>query len=311
MKVLDYHPDHMARSLKTGRSKVVGMVIPDVTNPFFTEVMSGLEAMARRKGYSVILSNSNEDPAIERENLGMLYSQRVAGVVLACTDAYATHDRLISRRFPIVFIDRLPRTGFAGSAVVVDNAGAAYEGMRHLIQLGHQRIAIIAGRLDSSVGIERVEGFRKAMQEANLLVSGAYFQQGDFGMESGYRCTLELLRLAEPPTAIFSCNNQMTLGLMRALAECGVACPDEMSVLSFDETPWSAGFQPQLTTLSQPAYEIGAEAMRMLLEILEPDAQAGAGPAQQVVSLKAALRVRQSTKPPRATELKRTDRAAN
>ncbi len=299
MQALDYHPDHMARSLKTGRSKVVGLVIPDVTNPFFTEVMSGLEAMARRRGYSVILSNSNEDPAQERENLGMLYSQRVAGVALACTDAYAAHDRLISRRFPIVFIDRLPQAGFTGHAVVIDNVGAAYEGIRHLIGLGHERIAIITGRLDSSVGLGRVEGFRKAMQESNLLVSGSYFQQGDFGMESGYRCGLELLRLPERPTAIFSCNNKMTLGLMRALAECGVACPDAVSVLSFDEPPWSAGFQPQLTTLAQPSYEMGAEAMRILLSILEPEAEETNPPAAQIVTLKAVLRVRQSTAPPK------------
>ena len=212
MKALDYHPDHMARSLKTGRSKIVGLVIPDVTNPFFTEVMSGLESMARRRGYSVILSNSNEDPVQERENLGMLYSQRVAGVVLACTDAYAAHDRLISRRFPIVFIDRLPQAGFTGRAVVVDNAGAAYEGIRHLIELGHERIAVIAGRLDSSVGIDRVEGFRKAMQEANLLVSAAYFQQGDFSMESGYRCGLELLKPARTADRRFLLQQQNDAG---------------------------------------------------------------------------------------------------
>ncbi len=300
MKALDYHPDHMARSLKTGRSKVVGLVIPDVTNPFFTEVMSGLERQARRRGYSVILSNSNEDPVQERENLGMLYSQRVAGVVLACTDAYAAHDRLISRRFPIVFIDRVPRAGFTGRAVVVDNVDAAHRGMRHLIELGHRRIAIIAGRLDSSVGIERVEGYRRAMQEANLLVSAPYFQHGDFGVDSGYRCGMELLRLPEPPTAIFSSNNKMTLGLMRAIAESGKACPEEVSVLSFDETPWSAGFQPQLTTLAQPTYEMGEAAMRILLGILEPESEEARESTPQVLSLQATLHVRQSTAPPPA-----------
>ncbi|HVX66636.1 MAG TPA: LacI family DNA-binding transcriptional regulator [Bryobacteraceae bacterium] len=299
MLALDYHPDHMARSLKTGRSKVVGLVIPDVTNPFFTEVMSGLESKARHRGYSVILSNSNEDPAQERENLGMLYSQRVAGVVLACTDAYAAHDRLISRRFPIVFIDRLPQAGFTGRAVVVDNAGAAYEGIRHLIELGHEHIAIIAGRLDSSVGIERVEGFRKAMQEANLLVSGNYFQQGDFSMESGYRCGLELLKLPEPPTAVFACNNKMTLGLMRALTERGFSCPGDMSILSFDDFPWSSEFRPQLTALAQPATEIGSQAMSMLLSILEPESEEARTITQQVVALKATLKIRQSTAAPR------------
>src|SRR5262245_48708848 len=131
MRALDYHPDHLARSLKTGRSRVIGMIIPDLTNPFFIELMCGVEETARNAGYSVIFSNSNESPAQEKENLAMLYSQRVGGVVLACSDGHAAYDRLTARRFPIVFVDRLPVNGFNGRAVIVDNVGAAYEGTKH------------------------------------------------------------------------------------------------------------------------------------------------------------------------------------
>src|SRR4051794_36860743 len=132
MKALDYHPDHMARSLKTGRSQVIGMVVPDLSNPFFVELMCGVEDTARKLGYSVIFSNSNENPAQERANLAMLHSQRVQGVVLVCSDGHAAYDRLTTRRFPIVFVDRLPMAGFGGRAVVVDNAGAAWQGTRYL-----------------------------------------------------------------------------------------------------------------------------------------------------------------------------------
>jgi LacI family transcriptional regulator len=222
----------MARSLKTGLSKVIGMVIPDLKNPFFTDLMSGVEQVARHSGYSVIFSNSNKDQSLEKENLSMLYSHRVAGAVVCSTDGFTAYESLMRRRFPIVFVDRLPVAGFKGSAVTVDNAGAAWEATRHLIELGHENIAIIAGRSDLASGIERVEGFRRAMQEAHLPIRQAYFRPGDFSADSGYRCGLELLRLAEPPTAIFSCNNNMTLGLMQALAELNVECPEYVSVLS-------------------------------------------------------------------------------
>jgi len=297
---LDYHPDHTARSLKTGRSKVIGMVVPDLSNPFFVELMCGVEETARNAGFSVMFSNSNEDPAQERQNLAMLYSQRVGGVVLACSDGHAAYDRLTTRRFPIVFIDRLPVAGFPGRAVIVDNVAAAREGAKHLIELGHVDIAIIAGRTDLSVGVERIEGFRKAMQEAQLLIREPYFQRGDFSVESGYRCGMALLRLPEPPTAIFTCNNKMTLGLMQALTECQLSCPEFVSVLAFDDFPWTSHFQPRLTAVAQPSHEMGRRAMRMLLQAIGPGSPPPLDSSNSVVVLNAELRVRESTGPPRS-----------
>lgn len=294
---LDYHPDIAARSLKTGQSKAVGLVVPDVTNRYFTEVMTGLEALARSRGYSVILSNSGENPMRERENIGVLYTHRVAGVVLACSDGYAMFDRLVKRQFPIVFVDRLP-LHFDGRAVIVDNAGAAHAATNHLIELGHEKIAIIAGRMSISTGVGRADGFRKAMREANLPIRDGYFQQGDFGLESGYRCGIELMRLPEAPTAILACNNEMTLGLMRALAECGVPCPEGVSIIGFDDFPWMGYFRPQMTMVAQPTYEIGRQAMRMLLAVIEPGSEEASEMTDSVVILKAELRVRKSTRPP-------------
>lgn len=302
MRALDYHPDHMARSLKTGRSNVIGMVVPDLTNPFFVELMCGVEDTARNAGYSVIFSNSNEDPKQERDNLAMLYSHRVGGVVLACSDGYAAYDRLTRRRFPIVFVDRLPVIGFTGTAVVIDNAGAAYEGTRYLIELGHTDIAIIAPRTDLWNGVERIEGFRKAMQEARLAIPDPYLQRGDFSWESGYRCGMELLRLPVPPTAIFTCNNKMTLGLMQAVAETGVRCPEFVSVLSFDDFPWSSHFTPRLTAIAQPSLEIGRRAFQLLLDAMNVKDNDPGESAECVVKLKAELKIRQSTAPPRASK---------
>src|SRR5260370_3074607 len=141
MEALDYHPDQVARSLRTGRSHVVGMIVPDVTNPFYPEVIVGVEDAARKAGYSVILCNSNEDPAQEKRHLNELFARRVDGVLIACSDAQHAYDRLLRRRFPLVFFDRIP-AGLTGHAVSTDNVEAAYIPPLHLIELGPEKIAM-------------------------------------------------------------------------------------------------------------------------------------------------------------------------
>lgn len=300
MDALDYHPDQVARSLRVRRTSTIGMVIADVTNPFFTEVIRGVEKEAQSNGYSVILCDANEDPDLEQHYLSSLFARRVDGVLLAETSSSSIRESRIHKRFPIVLIDRVP-PGFTGAAVITDNFSAAYEGTRHLIELGHRKIAIITGQLSLSNGMDRLEGFRKALQEQHLALPDKYLQHGNFQLESGYQCGLELMRLPVPPTAVFSCNNKMTLGLMRALGELRVNCPQTLSVLGFDDFEWSAYFTPRLTTIAQPTYEMGRQAMQMLLRMLqEPagnDGRAG-GTHENIVRLRAELRVRDSTSTP-------------
>jgi len=182
--------------------------------------------------------------------------------------------------------------------VVTDNFGAAYEATRHLIALGHQRMAIITGRLGLSNGRDRLEGFRRALQEANLPLREDYLQHGDFQVEGGYRSGLKLMQLAEPPTAIFSCNNKMTLGLMGALRELRIPCPERVSVLGFDDFDWAANFSPRLTTVAQPTYEMGKRAMEILVRKMQR-AKGELGPGEEHVTvLQNELRVRDSTAPP-------------
>jgi len=299
MEALDYHPDQVARSLRVRRTHTVGIVVADVTNPFFTEVIRGVEQEAQSSQYSVILCDSNEDHNLERHCLNSLFSRRVDGVLLAPSTASSHHEHRIQRRFPIVLIDRVA-LGYRGPAVMTHNFEAAYEGTRHLLELGHRRIAIISGNLSLSTGFDRLEGFRKALQEQHLPLPDEYLQQGDFQLESGYRCALELMKLPVPPTAIFSCNNKMTLGLMRVLGELHINCPQTVSVLGFDDFEWAAYFTPRLTTIAQPTFEIGRQAMRMLLRKLEqdqPDALDRNVDGERLL-LRAELRVRDSTAPP-------------
>lgn len=297
MEALDYHPNHVARSLKVRQSQTIGMVLPDITNPFFTEVIRGVENEARSRDYSLILCDSNEDPSLERTNLNTLFARRVDGALLAPSDAQIAQDRFTRRHFPVVFFDRIPPS-FTGSAVVTDNLSAAFDATRHLIGLGHQRLAIITGRLNLSNGLDRLEGFRKALQQAALPLRDEYLRQGDFQLESGYHCGLELLRLAAPPTAIFCCNNQMTLGLMRALAELHVMCPEKVSVMGFDDFPWAANFTPRLTTVAQQSVEMGKKAMQMLLRKIETQKEGTGAEEEKVIVLRAELRVRDSTAAP-------------
>jgi DNA-binding LacI/PurR family transcriptional regulator len=297
MAAIDYSPDQIARSLKVGRTSVIGMVIPDVTNAFFPEVIRGVEDAARMHGYSVILCNSNEDPKQEERHLNMLSGRRVDGVLLACANNAAAYDRMLRRRFPIVFFDRIPESAHHG-AVGTDNLDASYQATKHLIALGHRDIAFIAGNLSLSPHAKRLEGFRTAMQEANLTIGQQYLRLGNLQVESGYQNGLHLLQLPVPPTAIISSSNKMLLGLLRAMRERNVRCPDELSVIGFDDHLWSEFFDPPLTSVAQPSYEIGQLAFQMLLK--EINGQADEHRTEgQVVLLKASLRVRSSTAPPR------------
>lgn len=297
MEALDYHPNQVARSLKVRQTNTIGMIIPDVTNPFFADVMHGVEGEARRNNYSVIFCNADEDPELERRQLSMLFSRRVDGVLLAPTDSHAAHDRLINRRFPLVFFDRIP-AGFSGTAVVTDNFEASHQAARYLIGLGHRRIAIITGRLNLSNGLQRLEGFRRGLQEADLPFPQAYLRCGEFQLDTAHKCGLELMQLPEPPTAVFCCNNKMTLGLMRALGELRIVCPERVSVLGFDDFDWAVNFSPRLTTVAQPSYQMGKRAVELLLSKLHGHKENSGADHSTIITLKSELRVRDSTAPP-------------
>jgi LacI family transcriptional regulator len=296
IEAIDYHPDQVARSLKVGRTFVIGMMIPDVTNTFFPAVIRGVEDAARVEGYSVILCNSNEDADQEQCHLNMLLSRRVDGVLLAYVDNAPPYDRLLRRRLPIVFFDRVPQGPHRG-AVATDNVAACHLATRHLIELGHQEIAFIAGNLRLSPHADRLAGFRSAMQRCDLPIRDRFLKLGDLSIETGYRIGLELLRLDDPPTAVISSNSKMLLGLLRAIRELGYSCPERVSVIGFDDHVWSEFFNPPLTTVAQPCYEMGKMAFEMLLKRIHGEATEK-GPSGELVLLDAELHLRQSTAPP-------------
>lgn len=251
IRALDYHPDQIARSLRVRRTHTVGVIVPNVSSMFFSEVFRGIEEVARNNGYSAIFCVSNEDAVQERHLLSLLFSRRVDGILLASADAQGASHWPRGRDLPLVLMDRVI-PGLDASAVVIDNAHAAYEATRHLISIGQKRIAIITGPLDRSTAAERMEGFRKAMQEAGYPILQEYILNGGFRLQGGFRCGMQLFKLGCPPTAIFSSNYDMTLGLMRAEIELRVPCPGKVSILSFDDFvmgddgfSWATVFSPR------------------------------------------------------------------
>ncbi len=291
MEALDFHPDQIARSLKTGRTHVLGMILPDVTNPFYPEVIVGAEEIARASSYSVMLCNANEDPRQEQQQLNTLFSHRVDGVLIACSDPAIALDRLMRRRSPIVCFDRIP-PGFQGDTACTDNFQGAYEATRHLIGLGHERIAVLAGRTALSTHSSRLDGFRRAMADARLPVHDEFCWPGGMQADNGYDVGRKLSALRQRPTAVFCTNNKLLLGLVRAIGEAGIRCPEDISVVGFDDFTWTENFHPRLTTVAQPARELGRRAMQLLIERVENDGDEL--PRRQVV-LAQELKIRDST----------------
>lgn len=293
---LGFRPHAGARGLRLGQTQVIGMVIQDVTNPFFVDVLRGVENEAIKSGYEIMVCNSNGRPGLEMRHLDALHAQRVDGILLATSDSYAVREVLARDYGPIVFVDCIPLKADVG-CVVTDNLHASYEATRYLIGLGHQRIAVISGRLVHSTCIDRVDGYRKAMQEANLPIPAEYLKHGDSTIKGGYRFGLALLKSSEPPTAIMTLNNRMTLGTLQAIKELRIPCPKSISVLGFDDCDWAAVFNPSVTAIAQPASEIGKRAMKLLVQRIR---SAGEGTALQTskILLRSSLRIRGSTGPP-------------
>src|SRR5664279_547966 len=179
IEALNYHPDFLARSLRMQRSDILGIVMPQFASSYYAEVLRGVEDVASKYGYSVLVSNSRGDAEQERKEIFALISRRVDGILLATADPHFAYQRQFPRRFPLVLFDRFP-PAFTGTVVATDNIGASFEATNHLIECGHLRIAIIAGTQGISAADERVEGFRRAMNEAGLTVRQEYLRHGDF-----------------------------------------------------------------------------------------------------------------------------------
>lgn len=267
---LDYSPNEIARSLKVKQTRMLALVLPDITNPFFPEIIRGAEDTAFDRGYFLMTANTDEQIGRERRIISALRSYRVDGILLASAPGKdSSHIRsLIQGGISVVCLDRTV-SGINTDAVLLDNVRGGRECVRHLIQSGHSKIAIITGPLSLQTGLERLRGYEEALREYNIEPDRSLVMEGDFRFESGYRLGKELLTWRLKPTAIFVCNGVMTVGVLKALEESGVRCPEDISLATFDDLAVDRSFHPHLTAVVQPGYEMGARAATILMDRVE------------------------------------------
>jgi LacI family transcriptional regulator len=286
---LGFQPNLLARGLAKKRSQTLGMIVPDIANPFFPEVVRGAEDTAYAAGYTLLIASSDNDTEKEQLYLRLFLAKRVDGVILTKAPGRLSPElqrAFAAGRVPIVLLARAV-SGFATDLVEMDDRGAAYEGVLHLNRLGYRRIGFIGGLRGTSTSRRRLDGYRAALRAARLRFDPALVADGDFRVESGYRAGLELLK--QRPDAAFIGNYLMTVGFMEALRQYRMRCPDDVAVVTCDDHPWLDAFSPRLTTIDLPKRELGAAAAQLLV------ARIGArGGRPRIVRLPNALRVRES-----------------
>ena len=287
---LNYRPSRVARSLRVQRSSIIGLIVSDIQNPFFTSVVRAVEDTAYQHKFSVFLCNSDENSEKETMYVELMVAEHVAGVILSPTlgqnDIYR---HLAEAGVPAVAIDRRV-TNVDIDTVLVDNVGAARQAVLHLLEMGHRRIGAVIGTPVSSTGEERLRGYVEALQVYGIAVEPELIRAGAPRIATGHDFANELLTLPQPPSAIFTGNNLLTLGALSAIHARGLRIPDDIGIAAFDEMEWMYFVKPALTVVAQPTYELGRRAVDLLLLRMEdPDR-----PYQEVV-LEAALHIRESS----------------
>jgi LacI family transcriptional regulator len=262
---LGYRRNGPARSLRTRAAMVLGIIISDITNPFFTALVRGVEDRAQLAGYSVVLANADEDVAKEARYLEVAAAEQMAGVLLSPASSTLTSiDVLTERGIPVVTIDRrLPAADV--DSVTVNNRQAALEAVQHLIAQGCRRVGFVAGPVQTTTGASRLAGYRAALRAAGRSVDPALTAYADFRTEGGYAATRQLLQMRSRPDGLLISNNLMTVGGMQAIAEARLDVPRDIAVVGFDDANWATALRPPLSVVTQPTYEIGRTAAELLL----------------------------------------------
>jgi LacI family transcriptional regulator len=293
---LGYSPNPIARGLKTNRSYTIGVLIPDLTNPLFPPILRGIEDRLEQAGYTPLIANTDNDPERELLDTQAMRARQVDGIIAATARRdHDLFDELLAGGLDLVLVNRWLPDLPVSSATADDRQGMRM-GVEHLIELGHRRIAHIAGPLDYSTGLDRHEGFKDAMRGAGIELDPDLILLSEVLTEAeGTRLCAQLLDSGREFTAIAGANDLLALGCLDVFAERGLRCPDEISVVGFNDMPFAARFQPPLTTIRIPHYEIGTAAGELMLEQLEdPESE------PRHVRLEPTLVVRQSTAKPRS-----------
>jgi LacI family transcriptional regulator len=276
---LKYHPNVLAQSLKTKRSKIIGLIIPSITNPFFPSIAQGVEDAAVENGYNIFLCNSFRDPAKEKSYIETLASKQVDGIIFASITHNSESIRELRQRgVAIIAFDRRISDDDVDT-VLFDNTKGGELAVENLLSLGHRRIAFVSGPTNVSSRSDRLEGYKLALTKYGIPVNHSYIIKDDcfekenldtnYEVEAGFRMTHELLDRSPEITAIFAVNDMTALGVLKALKARGLTVPDDLSLIGFDDIILAAITDPPLTTIAQPKYKMGRAAMELLISRLD------------------------------------------
>ena len=284
IRALRYRPDQVARSLARRETKTLGLVVADITNPFYAETARAIVETARGHGYHVILCNTDNLHRLQEEYVEVLRQRRVDGIIFGSVfldDPVV--EGLVEAGYPCVMYNRRLRSG-RGNYIVLDNASASHDLTRHLLDLGHRHIGFITGLRDLSTASERLRGYRAALRAAGLPADPRLMRPGAFKAEMAQRAAQELLKLPRRPTAIMAGNDLMALGVMQAAGDLSLRVPEDLAVVGFDDIEIAAHRQIQLTTMAQQKAEMGRMAVVWMLEIIRDPRRYRREPLQQILT---------------------------
>jgi LacI family transcriptional regulator len=266
IRELDYQHNQVASSLRKQKTKTIGVLVPNNANPYFAEVLAGIEAASYLKNYHIIMGNANEDPEREQSYLRVLFSRQVDGILLISTGPVSESlDLLKKNKTPVVVVGRSGDIKTVDE-ILTDNYVGGEIATRYLLELGHRRIACITGPSILRPSTDRVQGYRETLAKYGATLEQQLIVTGDFHFEGGYRAAQQLLSLNDQPTAIFACNDIMAIGAIAAIQDSGLGVPADISIIGYDNIPMASYYNPRLTTIAQPAYDLGLIAVERLLE---------------------------------------------
>ncbi len=273
-KELKYRPNEMARGLRLKKSHTIGLIAPDLSNPFFAQIVKTIQTESHRLGYSLVVCDSDEEMDLEVEHSGLLLSKGVDGlIVMPVGQEYAHLESILQNGTPIVLLDRAFEN-LKANTVVIDNYGGSLEAVNLLIENGHVRIAIIQGLPDTLTSRARLQGYTDALKNNGIPLDESLVVGKDFRKENGYIETKFLLKNEKPPTALFTTSDLITLGALQAVAEEGLEIPMDLSVVAFDDLESADYFRCPITAVSQPKEAMGQMAVKLLIEELRGAAAA-------------------------------------
>ncbi|MBE3084857.1 MAG: LacI family DNA-binding transcriptional regulator [Bacteroidetes bacterium] len=271
IKKLDYYPNFAAQSLRSQKTKVIGLIVPDISNFFFTAVIRGVESTLKKCGYNLILADSDENLEIEKEQIRVFNAKLVDGLIVAPVSGDHTFfKKILSKNSPVVFIDRKPQGYCPGDCVLVDNIEGAYKAVSMLIKKGHSKIGAITGLPGLTTSEERIIGYKRALVDYGIKVDQNLIKIGDGRYDSGYKLMKELF-FNTTITALFVVNNLMTIGAMQFLKEKQIKVPDALAIIGFDDYKWASITNPPLSVVKQPSRRIGEKASELLIRRIKKE----------------------------------------